>query len=811
MENILKFHSKIRGMSCSFCVETIKKSYKREKGIKNVNVSLSHEEVLVEYDSKIQNSQKIQKVLTDLGYKLQDPRRIKDFEERERELKQSKRQLLVAALFSIISLVFMIVMWSGTKKWWFRYPMLILALFTMFGPGFHIKQKAWQALIRRILNQHNLLEFGAFAGLIGGLLGFFIPYFEPTIPDFFGVSIFLTTYHLLGGWVSLLVRTRASQAVQKLLNLQPASAMVIENGEEIEKKIDDINVGDIIRIRPGERFPIDGVIIKGTTTVDESIVTGESFPVEKQENSEVISGSINQFGTIDIKVNNVGENTFLYKIVRQVEEAKALKPSILIIVDKILKYFVPCVLIISTGAFVFWTFSSFLLFDSIDIYRSVFAALAVLVMGYPCALGMAMPLALIWGGGKAAEKGILIRSGEAYQSFPKIDVIVLDKTGTITNGRPEVIRIISKNFNANEVLSYIAGIEKLSEHPIAKAITHYADIKAINYTEPDTFKAIPGKGVISRLESSEIIIGKPSFLAENNIKINNFYIKNIQKHSEQGHTVILISKDKIIIGIIVLADTIKDDITQTIMDLKNINIEPIMLTGDNQPTAKAIAHKVGIEKYYAEKLPEQKAEIIMDLQKQEKKVAMVGDGINDAPSLMQSDVGIAIGTGADIAIESSDIIITGSKTNKIIEALCITKKSYLKTKQNLILAFIFNGIGVPAAATGLIHPIWAMIAMAASITTVLLNSFGNIIVSKTKRKMVNNKSSIKIFIPGISCERCKKTIIASLKSTQGIINQKVDLPLKILSFDFDKNICDLKNIEKKLKKEYGDIYILNKA
>ena len=806
-----RFHSKIRGMSCSFCVETIKKAYKREKGIKNVNVSLSHEEVLVDYDSKIQNSKKVQKVLTDLGYKLQDPKKIKDFEEKEKELKRSKRQLLVAAFFSIISLGFMIVMWSGTKQWWFRYPMLILALSTMFGPGLHIKQKAFQALKRRILNQHNLLEFGAFAGLIGGLLGFFIPYFEPTIPDFFGVSIFLTTYHLLGGWVSLLVRTNASQAVQKLLELQPDTAMVLENGEEIEKKIDDIIVGNIVRIRPGERIPIDGVIINGITTIDESLVTGESIPVEKQENSEVICGSINQFGTIDIKVNKIGENTFLYKIIRHVEEARALKPSILIIVDNILKYFVPSVLVISIGAFVFWTLGSILLFHSIDIYRSIFAALAVLVMGYPCALGMAMPLALIWGGGKAAEKGILIRSGEAYQLFPKIDVIVFDKTGTITKGKPEVVKIITKDFNVNEVLLYIAGTEKLSEHSIAKAITHYADVKGINYKEPDTFKAIPGKGVISSLENSEIIIGKPSFLSENNIEINDYYLENIKEHSEQRHTVILISKNKVIIGIIVLADTVKDDITQTILNLKNKNIEPIMLTGDNQTTAKAIALQVGIEKYYAEKLPEEKAEIIMQLQKQGKKVAMVGDGINDAPSLMQSDVGIAIGTGADIAIESSDIIITGSKTTKIIEARSITNKSYLKTKQNLTLAFIFNGIGVPAAATGLVHPVWAMIAMAASITAVLLNSFGNILITKTKKRIISKKGSIQILVPGISCEGCQKTIIASLKQAQGITNQEVDLSSKIVSFDFDKKICNLKNIKKKLKKGYGDIYILNKA
>ncbi|MFQ6066613.1 MAG: heavy metal translocating P-type ATPase, partial [bacterium] len=439
IKDISKFHAKIGGMSCSFCVETIKKAYGKQEGVEKVNVSLSHEEALITYNPSKISKGAIEKTLTDLGYTIRDPRRVKAFEEQEEELRLAKKHLLIAGTFTLISLIFMILMWSGIRLWWFRWPMLSLALATMFGPGWYIKKKAWQSLKRGILNQHTLLEFGAFSGLGGGFMGFFIRSFP--LADFFAVSVFVTSYHILGGWVSLLVRTRASQAVQKLLDLQPKTANVIQNGKEIVKEIEELKINDLVRVRPGERIPIDGITIKGYTTVDESVVTGESIPVEKNTGDAVIGGSINLSGSIEIKVNKVGEETFLQQVIKRVEEARALKPSILIIVDKLLQYYVPGVLIIAASAFLFWTVGSFFLFDAWNTTRAIFAALAVLVMGYPCALGMAMPLALIRGGGKAAEKGILMRSGEAFQAFPQIKKIVLDKTGTITKGKPEVVEI----------------------------------------------------------------------------------------------------------------------------------------------------------------------------------------------------------------------------------------------------------------------------------------------------------------------------------------------------------------------------------
>ncbi len=512
-----KFHVKIGGMSCSFCVETIKKAYNRLDGVEQVNVSLSHEEVLVRYDSSRVSKGELEKTLTDLGYSIRDPRKVKAFEEQEKELKTSKKYLLVAGVLSAMSFFFMILMWMGIRQEWFKFAMLGLALATMFGPGWHIKKKAWQSLKRKILNQHVLLEFGAFSGLIGGFIGFFVPSFP--VADFFAVSVFLTSYHVLGGWASLLVRTRASQAVQKLLDLQPKTAVIVKDGREIIKDVEELKIGDIVRVKPGERIPIDGVIIKGNSSVDESIVTGESMPIEKQPGDDVVGGSINLFGSIDIRITKIGEETFLQQVIKHVEEARALKPSILMIVDKVLKYYVPGVLFFAASAFIFWTIGNYFLFGFFDINRAIFSSLAVLVMGYPCALGMAMPLALIRGGGKAAEKGILMRSGEAFQVFPSIKKIVFDKTGTLTKGKPEVVKVLNVDIDNHELLAYLASAEMLSEHPIAKAIIEHVNKKEINYNEPDEFNSIPGKGVEAIINGKEVVVGKLSFLEENRIDI----------------------------------------------------------------------------------------------------------------------------------------------------------------------------------------------------------------------------------------------------------------------------------------------------
>ncbi|MFQ5914789.1 MAG: heavy metal translocating P-type ATPase, partial [Nitrospinota bacterium] len=426
-------------------------------------------------------------------------------------------------------------------------------------------------------------------------------------------------------------------------------------------------------------------------------------------------------GTLLVQVTKVGEESFLEQVARSIQEARALKPGILLLVEHVLKWFVPGVLIAAGAAFVLWTLGSWLVSGEADFGRAVFATLAVLVMGYPCALGMASPLAMIRGGGTAAQKGILMRSGEAFQVFKDVRKVVLDKTGTITRGKPQVVEVVATEYHPEDrVLALAAAAESPSEHPLARAIVDRAD--EAGYPEAEDFQAAPGRGIRATVEGRGVVVGSPRFLAEEGVDLASLQDR-LEKMESRGQTVVAVAEAGRPAGLIAIADTLKDDAAQTIARMKEAGLEPVMITGDNWRTAKAVAAQVGISEVMAEVLPEQKAEKVRELQRQGYRVVMVGDGINDAPALMQADVGIAIGAGTDIAIESADVVLVGDRLGGVVDAYYIGKSSFRKTVQNVALAFAFNGIGVPAAVTGLVHPVTAMIAMAASVSTVLLNSF----------------------------------------------------------------------------------------
>ncbi len=714
---IRKYHRKISGLSCSFCVETVKKAVSRINGVEEVHVSLSHEEILVLFNPKILREESIESTLRKLGYKVREP--AKRFS-REKELKRIKNNLLASGALALIASTLMILMWIGIRHPLIPWIMLGTALTTMFGAGLHIKKMAWHSLRSRILNQHVLLEMGAFSGLIGGILGLTTLTNFPAA-DFLAISTYLTGYHILGEWSSLYVKNKASQAVDRLLSLQPRDATIIIDDKEVIKPIEEINIGDTVRVRPGERIPIDGVITRGETTVDESILTGESLPNVKKVGDEVIGGSINLTGSIDIKVTKVGEDTFIQRVAKMVEEARALKPSILLIIDKVLKYYVPTILTIGIASFIYWSLITLLITGAPNISRALYAALSVYVMGYPCALGMSMPLAIMRGGGEAAEKGILMRSGEAFQTLPSIKKIIFDKTGTLTKGEIHVIDILCYR-DRMETLKLIGSAELLSDHPLARAIKKHLDEEGITYTLPNKFKEHPGKGVEAIIKDRKIYVGRPSYLEEMNINLDKLR-RDMAEAEERGWGVAAAAVDGEAAALIIYADPVKEGAKETIMRLREMGIEPIMITGDREKAAAYVASQLGIKEYYAEVYPEDKMKIIKNIQSKGIRVAMVGDGVNDAPSLMEADAGIAIGTGTDIAIESADIIIMSGDPRKVLDAIEIARRSYRKTKENLLLAFLFNGIGVPAAATGLLHPSIAMVAMALSITTILLNSF----------------------------------------------------------------------------------------
>ncbi|MEX2547161.1 MAG: heavy metal translocating P-type ATPase [Chloroflexota bacterium] len=717
---------KIGGMSCSFCVNTIKTAVGRLPGVEEVGVSLAHEEALVRYDPARLDAGRIRGTVHDIGYTVRDPAKVRTFEEEEAELRRERNRLLIAAAFSVTTFLLMLFgMWLGLISVpLMPWLMLTLALETMFVTGWYIKRMAWASLRRGILNQHVLLEFGAFAGLVGGLLGLFVNPVFPA-PDFFAVATFITTYHILSGYASLLVRTRSGQAVRRLLDLQPDTARVVrDDGREEEVPIDDVQLGDRVRIRPGENVPVDGVVVDGASAVNEALVTGEPIPSEKVPGDEVIGGSINQTGTLVVEVTRVGEQAFLKQVARSIEEARALRPGLLQLVDRILHVYVRAVVGIAALAFAIWTVGPALVGQPPDLTRAIFATLAVLVMGYPCALGMATPLAMIRGGGMAAERGILMRSGEAFQVMQDLRTIVLDKTGTITRGEPQVRDLApGGGTDVAELLRAAAAAEASSEHPLARAVEQAAEERGIEIPAVDGFRAHTGRGVEARLDGARLIVGNPGFLREHGIDVDALAERREALES-QGRTVIGVARDTVLLGLIGIADTVKEDARVAIDRMKAAGLTPLMITGDNERTARAVAAEVGIEDVFAQVLPDEKAQRVRALQKQGQRVAMVGDGINDAPALTQADVGIAIGAGTDIAIESADVVIMGDRLGAVMDAYEIGRSSYGKTKQNLALALSFNGIGVPLAATGLVHPVWAMMAMVASVSTVLANSFG---------------------------------------------------------------------------------------
>jgi heavy metal translocating P-type ATPase len=617
-----------------------------------------------------------------------------------------------------------------------------------------------------------------------------VGYVDDAFPvhDFFAVAVFITTYHLLSGYVSLLVRTRSSQAVRKLLALVPPTARVVRDGREEEILIEQVMPGDLVRVRPGESIPVDGEVTEGASGVNQSLVTGESMPLEKEPGDTVIGGSVNQTGTLLVRVTKVGDESFLQQVARQVEEARALKPGILVLVDRVLAVYVPAVLGFAGLAVLIWTLGAWIVTGSPDWTRATFAALAVLVMGYPCALGMAMPLALIRGGGMAAERGILMRSAEAFQVLKDVKKVVLDKTGTITRGKPAVAQVVPlAGYRKEQVLRIAAAAEGPSEHPLARAVLDFVDAQRVPIPPAADFQAVPGKGITATVEAHRVAVGSPRFVESEGIDLAPARAQ-ISALQEAGNTVVVLAVDGNAAGVVAIADQIKSDAQEAIERMKAAGLEPVMLTGDNERTARAVAAQVGIAEYRAEVLPQDKAGVVRDLQRQGYRVAMVGDGINDAPALMQADVGIAIGAGTDIAIESADVVLIGERLGGAVDAYYIGKASYRKTVQNLTLALAFNGIGVPLAVTSLLPPVWAMVAMLLSVSTVLTNSFAGRLLPKSRRR--GKRAELTLTIPNMHCDHCLASIKDAACQLPGVEDVTGDPAYQIATVTYREGVAE---------------------
>ncbi len=765
-----RIRAHIGGLHCSLCTGTIERALGRRPGVDKVSVSLTHEQALIEYDAKVARPEDLLQTLKDIGYTVSDPRKVRPFEEEERALVRERGRFITAlamsiggmglagypfsspwfwlCVFSIASMVlfsFVVLrsygVWSAIAGSAFlaafgagvytlqlrgafggATPWLAgaLAAVLMFGVGGHILRMGIMALRRGILNQHVLVEFGASAGLAGGIVGLaFQPAGYPTTP-FFSVAVMVLAYHIFSEWLSLIVKTRSSQAVKKLLDLEPDVASIMRDGVEQQVTLEDVRIGDLVRIRPGERVPVDGQVELGESDVNESLVTGEPLPVEKRPGDRTVSGSLNGRGMLLVRVTAVGEESFLRQVIRSVEDARALKPGLLHLVDRVLRIYTPIVLLTAAGATLFWLVGPLVVGSSPDLQRAMFAGLSVLVMGYPCAVGISAPLSIVRGAGQAAERGVLMRTGEAFQGLRRVQRVVFDKTGTLTEGRPALREIVRIGSSEDELLSIAGAVEAGSEHPLARAVVEEAFKRGIALPDVHAFEAIPGQGVRAQLGDSRIIAGSPAFLTSEAVNLAG-QERRIRELEAHGLTVIGIARDRDLLGLLALGDALRPDAPEAVRRLHALGIRTTLITGDNEQAARYFAGTAGIDEVHARILPADKANIIRKLQ-ENARVAMVGDGINDAPALMQADIGIAFGSGADIAIESADVITLSRRLGAVLDAYETSRYSYRKMVQNVSLAFVFNGIGIPAAATGLIYPIWGMVAMAASVTSIFINS-----------------------------------------------------------------------------------------
>ncbi|VVB77769.1 putative copper-exporting P-type ATPase A [uncultured archaeon] len=583
--------------------------------------------------------------------------------------------------------------------------LLILAFPVIFIFGFGTIKSGLKGFTSFYFNMDSLIMLGTLIAYLTGILSFFI-----SVQDYSGISSMIMAFFITGKYIETKAKGRASQEIRKLLELGAKKARILKNGQEIEIPIEEVKLGDVLIVKPGEKIPTDGIVIKGASSVDESMITGESIPVDKGLRSNVIGATINQDGVLYIKTTKIGSDTFLAHIIELIEEAQVTKVPIQKMADKITGIFVPVILVLALITFVNWWFFTG------DLSRAFGIGVAVLVIACPCSLGLATPTALMVGSGMGARKGILIRKGEAIQTMKEVRIIMFDKTGTITKGKPELKKIYSKN--EKHFLELLASMEKNSEHPISKAVIEKVNLK--KYLAVKNFKIIRGKGLEGEINRKKIIIGHERLMKEKNIKFKEFEEK-IKEFQKEGLTTSILAENKKVIGIFGVADDVKEDSIAAINYLNRSGYKTVMITGDNEITANAIAKRVGITQVIAHVLPEDKANKVKEMQRQAM-VCFVGDGINDAPALKQANVGIAMGTGTDIAIEAGDIVLANGSLRGVVASINLSKATFSKIKQNLFWAFAYNIVMIPLAVAGVIHPVLAEIAMAASSVTVVTNA-----------------------------------------------------------------------------------------
>ena len=743
-----KLELKIDGISCQACVAKIERKLSRTDGVEKALVNISNNMADIEYDEKEIKASEIMKIIEKLGYTPKRREDLKDKEEALRAEKKLKSELTKSKIAIVLSLILMYISMShmfGLPVPHIIYPVdhifnyvaiqFIIAVTVMIiGKRFY--KVGFRQLFMLSPNMDSLVAVGTSSAFIYSLYISYKIFADNNIhlmhSLYYESAAMIIAFVMLGKYLETLSKGKASAAIKKLVNFQAKKANIIRNGEIVEIDINEVSKGDIVFIKPGEKIPVDGTIIEGHSTIDEAMITGESIPVEKLENDKVYSGSINKDGALKVVVNATEGETLISKIAKLVEDAQMTKAPIARLADKVSLIFVPTVIFIAIFAALLWWF--LIKYNVVSVSQNHFEFvltifISILIIACPCSLGLATPTAIMVGTGKGAELGILIKSGEALEKLNEIDTIVFDKTGTLTEGTPKVIDIVSigNALSKDEILKIAASMEVNSEHPLGKAVYDEAKEKNVELYDVKKFLSISGRGVIGEIEEKKYLLGNKKLLLENGI--NNLYEEEIHRYELEGKTTILLADEEKLIAFITLADVVRNESIKLIEKLKKENIKTYMLTGDNERTAKVIAKKLGIDDVIAEVSPEDKYKKVKDLQEQGRKVVMVGDGVNDSPALAQADVGMAIGSGTDIAIESADIVLMSKDIETILTAIRLSKATIKNIKENLFWAFFYNSCGIPIAGgllylfTGhLLNPMLAGLAMGLSSVSVVTNA-----------------------------------------------------------------------------------------
>ena len=743
-----KLELKIDGISCQACVAKIERKLSRTDGVEKALVNISNNMADIEYDEKEIKASEIMKIIEKLGYTPKRREDLKDKEEALRAEKKLKSELTKSKIAIVLSLILMYISMShmfGLPVPHIIYPVdhifnyvaiqFIIAVTVMIiGKRFY--KVGFRQLFMLSPNMDSLVAVGTSSAFIYSLYISYKIFADNNIhlmhSLYYESAAMIIAFVMLGKYLETLSKGKASAAIKKLVNFQAKKANIIRNGEIVEIDINEVSKGDIVFIKPGEKIPVDGTIIEGHSTIDEAMITGESIPVEKLENDKVYSGSINKDGALKVVVNATEGETLISKIAKLVEDAQMTKAPIARLADKVSLIFVPTVIFIAIFAALLWWF--LIKYNVVSVSQNHFEFvltifISILIIACPCSLGLATPTAIMVGTGKGAELGILIKSGEALEKLNEIDTIVFDKTGTLTEGTPKVIDIVSigNALSEEEILKIAASMEVNSEHPLGKAVYDEAKEKNVELYDVKKFLSISGRGVIGEIEEKKYLLGNKKLLLENGI--SNLYEEEIHRYELEGKTTILLADEEKLIAFITLADVVRNESIKLIEKLKKENIKTYMLTGDNERTAKVIAKKLGIDDVIAEVSPEDKYKKVKDLQEQGRKVVMVGDGVNDSPALAQADVGMAIGSGTDIAIESADIVLMSKDIETILTAIRLSKATIKNIKENLFWAFFYNSCGIPIAGgllylfTGhLLNPMLAGLAMGLSSVSVVTNA-----------------------------------------------------------------------------------------